>query len=171
LTSLLGEEEARTANKIIKEIDVEVTSKVKSSIAAHAKVFRAKAPEDRNKLKSESDERVKVLSYRRHHKVKCPACKCDATVQGETYGREKNENTEDEIIVRQSVIPTSFSCEACGLKLNGYGELTAANIADHFTHRINYSPEEFYELVNPNDEEALRSHMESYDVGLYFSNE
>lgn len=136
LTSLLGEEEAQTAEKIIEEVASEVTSRVKSKIAAFAKVFGEKEHEEQEILKQASEVQGQLLSHRQHHRVECPACKSVATVQDDTYGREQIENKEDEIIVRQSVIPTKFSCEACGLKLTGYGELMAANIADHFTHRV-----------------------------------
>jgi len=170
LTSLLGEDEAQIAEKIIEEVNGEVTSKVKSKIAAFAKVFGEKDPAEQANLKQESEKKSEVLSYHRHHRVECPACKCVATVQGDTYGREQIENKEDQIIVRQSVIPTKFSCQACGLNLDGYGELMAASIADHFTHRIHYTPEEFYELVDPNNSEAMAAYIE--DPGYYgFSND
>ena len=113
-----------------------------------------------------AEKQSEILSHQQHHRVTCPACKCVATVQGDTYGREQVENKDDEIIVRQSVIPTKFVCNSCTLKLSGYGELIAANVADHFTHRIHYTPEEFYELVDPNDGEAMQSYAE--DHGFYF---
>ena len=170
LTSLLGEEEALTAEKIIEEVNTEVTSKVKSKIAAFAKVFGEKDPDEQSALKQESETQGEVLSHHQHHRVECPACKCVATVQGDTYGREQIENKDDEVIVRQSVIPTKFSCKSCGLRLNGYAELMAANVADHFTHRVHYTPEEYYELVDPNDREAMDSYAE--DHGYYhFSND
>ena len=45
-----------------------------------------------------------VLSHQQHHRFECPAYRCEATVQGDTYGCEQIQNTEDEVIVRQSVI-------------------------------------------------------------------
>lgn len=166
LNSLLGEDEAQTAEKIIEELKSEVTSRVKSKINAFEKVFSEKDTREQELLKHDSIERGEALSHQKHHKVDCPACKCVATIQGETYGREQIENKEDEVIVRQSVIPTKFSCQACGLSLNGYGELMAANVADHFTHRTHYTPEEFYELVDPNNREVMDSYAE--DHGYYF---
>lgn len=170
LTSLLGEDEAQTAEKIIEEVNTEVTSKVKNKIAAFARVFGEKDSGEQSALKQESEMQGEVLSHHQHHRVECPACKCVATVLGDTYGREQIENKEDEVIVRQSVIPTKFSCKSCGLKLSGYAELMAANVADHFTHRVHYTPEEYYELVDPNDREAMDSYAE--DHGYYhFSND
>ena len=166
LTSLFGEEEAQSALDIIKALDGEVTNKVKSRIAAFSKVFHEKDKKEQARLKAVSEQQGEVLCHRQHHRVECPACKCTATVQGDTYGREQVENQEDEIIVRQSVIPTKFICTTCTLKLDGYAELIAANVADHFTHRLHYTPEEFYELVDPNDSEMMQSYAE--DHGYYF---
>lgn len=170
LVSLFGDDEAKTAQKIIDEVNSEVTSKVKSKIAAFAKVFAEKEPEEQGRLKANAMAQSEELSHRQHHKVECPACKSTATVQGDTYGREQIENKEDEIIVRQSVIPTKFSCKACGLALDGYGELNAANIANHFTHRVHFTPEEYYELVDPNDRDTMNSYAEMHGY-YYFSND
>lgn len=166
LTSLFGDEEAKTAEQIISEMAVEVKSKVSSRIAAYKKVFDEKDPNEQKELKNEAERQGEILSHRRHHRVPCPACGCVATVQGDSYGREQIENKENEIIVRQSVVPTKFNCTACGLKLNGYGELSSANVADHFTHRTHYTPEEYYDLVDPNDSDAMQSYAENH--GYYF---
>ena len=145
---------------------VEVKSKVLNKIEAYKKVFYEKDSIEQNDLKDEAVRQGEILSQRRHHRVPCPACGCVATVQGDSYGREQIENKEAEIIVRQSVVPTKFNCAACGLKLNGYGELSSASIADHFTHRTHYTPEEYYDLIDPNDSDAMQSYAE--DHGYYF---
>jgi len=170
LTSLFGDGEAKTAEQIIQEVEGEVTNKVKSKIAAYAKVFGEKGSGEQKELKDAAEKQGEKLSHQQHHKVQCPACKCVATVQGDTYGREQIESREDEIVVRQSVIPTKFLCDACGLKLTGYGELLAANVADHFTHRAHYTPAEFYELVDPNDRDAMDSYAEDHGY-FHFSND
>lgn len=170
LTSLFGHELAKTADEILKEHAKDLKSKVLKHIAAYKKVFNEKEEGERLSLSAAASKQATILSYQSHHKVKCPACGCDATVQGDTYGPEKIENNDEEIIVRQSVMPTKFSCSACGLRLNGYGELMVANIADHFTHRLHFAPAEYYELVDPDDFETLQSLVEEHD-GYMFSND
>ena len=170
LTSLFGDDEAKTAENIIAEMAVEVKSRVLSRIAAFRKVFDEKDPAEQDLLREEAEKQGDILSHKRHHRVECPACKCVATVQGDTYGREQIEHTEDEIIVRQTVIPTKLLCAACGLKLNGYGELSSASVADYFTHRSHYSPEEYYDLVDPNDSDAMASYAEDHGY-FHFSND
>lgn len=166
LTSLFGDDEAKVAEEVISQVADEVKSKVLSAIAAHKKVFDSKDPDEKEELRADAEKQGELLSHKQHHRVSCPACSCVATVQGDAYGREQVENNEDEIIVRQSVIPTRFSCPACGLKLNGYGELAVANIADHFTHRIHYTPVEYYDLIDPDDPDAVDTWAENH--GYYF---
>lgn len=170
LTSLFGADEATVAEEILGKAEAGVVSHVKSSIAAHAKVFEAKDSDEKARLAEQANEEGEKLSHRGHHRVVCPSCRCTATVQGATYGGERLEHRDDMIIVRQSVIPTKFTCSACGLKLAGYQELVAAGVGDHFTHRSEYSPPDYYELVDPNDHETMDRYAENH--GYYqFSND
>ena len=45
-----------------------------------------------------------------------------------------------------------------------------ANVVDYFTHRIHYTQEEFYELVDPNDIEAMDLYAEDHGY-FHFSND
>lgn len=170
LETLFDEDEAKAANLIISETETKVIEKTKSLIAAHKKVFESKSEDEINTLKAEAEKQGEILSYSKHHRVKCPACDSVATVQGEVYGKDQIENTIDEIIVRQTVIPTKFTCAACGLKLNGYGQLSTAGVGDHFTHRTNYTPEEYYDMVSLGDRDAFDKIAE--ELGYFqFSND
>lgn len=170
LTSLFGAAEASVAEEILGKAENSLVSQVKSSIAAHARVFESKDADVRSKLAEDALTESEKLSHRGHHRVTCPSCKCTATVHGTTYGGERLEHKDGMIIVRESIIPTKFSCSACGLKLSGYQELVAAGIGDHFTNRSEYSPPDYYELVDPNDHETMDRYAE--DHGYYhFSND
>lgn len=170
LLELFGEDEATVAQDIISELDKKVIQNVKTQINAYEKVFNDKPEDEKEALKIFAEQQGEILSHSKHHKVKCPACSCTATVQGNEYGKEQVENKENEIITRRSVIPTIFSCPACGLKLNGYAQLAAAGVADHYTNRIHHTPQEFYELIDPNDHDSIASYAE--DHGFYhFSND
>lgn len=170
LASLLGEDEAKVAEKTLEETAKNLKEKVMSLIAAHKKVFDAKDQAEREQLAAEAEQEGLRLAHQKHHRVKCPACGCTSTVQGDVYGGEHVEHTGSAIVVRQNVHPTRFACLACGLKLSGYGELLAAGLADHFTHRTEFTPEAYYELVDPSDHDAMRDYAE--DHGYYhFSND
>lgn len=170
LVTLFGDEEATVAEKILGKAEASIVNQVKSSIAAHARVFEAKDEDERKKLAEDAQAEGDKLSHRGHHRVACPSCKCTATVQGTTYGGERLEHKDGMIIVRESVIPTKFSCPACDLKLSGYQELVAAGVGDHFTNRSEYLPPDYYELVDPNDRETMDKYAEHH--GYYqFSND
>jgi len=169
LINLFGDDEAKIAEKIITEVTYKTTQKIQSKIAAHKKVFDGKEEIEKESLRAETKKQGEILSHQKHHCVECPACKCTATVQGDAYGREQIKHAEDEIIVRQSVIPTKFICLACELKLNGYGELLSANVANHFTHRVNYSPEGFYGLIDPDNIEDMELYIEEHHIENYIN--
>ena len=47
--------------------------------------------------------------------------------------------------------PQTFSCPACGLKLQGYAELDVVQLGGQYTRVTEYSPEGYYGLIDPND--------------------
>jgi hypothetical protein len=166
LNSLLGDEIETEANIILAEIEEEVIGKTKSLIAAHKKVFENKLDDVKIKLTEESEKNSERLSYRGHHRVKCPSCNGLATIIGEPYGKENIETKDNRIIVRQSILPTKFHCIACELKINGYNALTAANLSNHYTRRNTYTPEEYFDMINPNDYDKISEkyhEFEEYD--------
>jgi hypothetical protein len=170
LKSLFGEDESKVAEEILGKVESDVISHVKSSIAAHARVFETKDADERVKLAEIAQIDSDKLSHKGHHRVKCPSCQCTATVQGATYGGERLEHKDGMIIVRESVVPTKFNCLGCGLKLSGYQELVAAGVGDHYTNRSEYDPPDYYELVDPNDREAMDRYAEDHGY-FHFSND
>lgn len=154
LADLLGEEEAQAAAAVLTEAREGVVQKVRSSIAAHQRVFAAKPAEVREAEAERTEQEGAELASKRHHRVECPACGCTATVQGDAVGRERTTHAEGMIEVRRSMSPKSFGCSACGLQLNGYAELEAADLGGYYTRITTFSPEEFYGLVD----------LETYDV-------
>lgn len=170
LDDLFGTDEATAAELIISELDKQVRREVTSRIAAYKNVYDNKSPDEKETLRLTAEQQGETLSHSKHHKVNCPACSCIATVYGDEYGKEYVENKDEEIITRISVVPTSFQCPACGLKLNGYAQLAAAGVADNYTNRTHYTPQEYYELIDPTDHESMASYAE--DQGYYhFSND
>lgn len=151
LVSLFGKDKAAVATEILKENLNDVKQHVKSTIASHRTVFQERTREDKKKAKVKAEELGEKLATQRHHCVSCPACKCVATVQGRTFGKEHVSHGKDEIIVKQTVIPRSFSCSACGLKLEGYAQLQTADLGGHYQRKTTHSPDEFFGLIHPDN--------------------
>jgi hypothetical protein len=159
LVSLFGEDEATIATGILAETQKGVLHRVQTSIAAHRKVFQDKSSEERETAMKKAEDLGSQLAVQRHHRVKCPACQCVATLQGTPFGKENVTQSDGKIVVKQPVSPTSFSCSACGLKLQSYAEVAAADLGGHYMQTTTYSPEEYYGLIHPDD---LESHVEEY---------
>ncbi len=152
LKDLFGEQEAKFAEEMLAENRENVKKEVLSAIATHKKVFEAKQPDEQKAAKLEAEKLGQELSTKRHHRVTCPACGCTATIQGRPFGKEHVTHDESgEIVVRQAVSPTEFSCPACGLKLTTYAQLETAGLGDHYTRKTTYSAVEYYGLIDPDD--------------------
>ncbi|HWF37567.1 MAG TPA: hypothetical protein VG322_03550 [Candidatus Acidoferrales bacterium] len=149
LESLLGRDQARAANEVLQQSKDGVLGRVKASIAAYKRVFDEKEPADRQAAADAARVRVAKLVHERHHKVTCPACGSDATIEGDVFGPERVNHEDQDIVMRQSVTPRVFNCFACGLKLTGYAELDVADLAGIYTRRTTFSPEEYYGLIDP----------------------
>jgi hypothetical protein len=171
LKSLFGEDLQKEADLILAEEAEEIQGKTKNQIAAHKKVFEGKEEKERTRLKEEAQKNSDKLSSRGHHRVVCPSCGCTATVLGDPFGKDNIEHGFGEIIVRQSILPTKFNCIACELKLNGYNVLSAAGIGNHYTRRTTYTPEEFYEMINPDDYVAIAERYDEIGPHNEYNNE
>jgi len=161
LESLFGTDQATVASEILRETETEATARVQSAIAAHRRVFQAKLPADQAAAAADATELATKLSHLLHHRVTCPACGCDAAVQGELFGQERVTHEDGQVIVRRSVSPRTFACSACGLKLVGYSELSAAGLGGYYSRRRTYSPEEYFGLIDPETAD-LTPYIESY---------
>jgi len=159
LVTLFGEDEAKAAIGTLLGNQNDVRQRVASSIAAHRKVFQDKPPEEQEAAKRKAEELGRQLATQRQHCVTCPGCQCIATIEGTAFGKENVTHEDDEIVVRRPVSPNSFSCSACGLKLQGYPELDAANLGGQYTRTTTFSPEEYYGLIGEDD---LKTYLEEY---------
>lgn len=168
LDSVFGEDEAKIANEILNANQENIKKKVYETMKSHSDVFNNKPKLEKEDAKIRAEEIGRQLAFEHHHRVTCPACNCVATVQGRLFGKEQVSPDDDEIIVRHSVIPTTFSCSACGLNLNSYAELKEAGLGDHYTRRATYTPGEYYGLIDPDN---IESYMEDYIHEREFDNE
>lgn len=149
LESVLGAAQATVAAEVLKQSREDVLGRVKSSIAAYKKVFDGKSTDEQQAAAADAQKRTEQLVHERHHKVECPACGCNAVVEGDAFGPEKIDHEEGQIILRQSVSPRAFNCFACGLKLTGYADLDAAELGGIYTRRTSVSPDVYYGLIDP----------------------
>ena len=152
---------------MIAELDTQVMQKVKSEIAAYTRVFVALDQGEQKDRAEKSEQNSQRLAFQYHHRVTCPACQSVATVHGQTFGHQTIDQDEERIVSKQAVMPESFSCVACGLKLNGYSQLVAAELGDQYTRTIYFTPEEYYGLVNPEDFDQIEQVLEQHNIEYF----
>jgi hypothetical protein len=151
LESLFGKDEADIAKDILAEMKGHAKQRVLSLIAAHRRVFEGKADAEKLIAIEAAEKNAPLLSAQHHHRVRCPACENTSFVQGAVFGSQHITSEDHAVFVRQPVMPKSFYCSVCGLKLAGYSELQEAGLGGQYNRTTEYSPEEFYGLISPDD--------------------
>ncbi len=159
IESLFGEDEAKVAKTVLEGDRNDTKQRVLKRIASHKTVFQSKPEEEQKAALSDAEKEANILAYQGYHRVKCPSCGGTATVKGNAFGKEAVSDEDGDIVVRQAVSPTLFSCSACQLKLEGYAELEVCELGGYYTRRTTFTPSEYYGLIDPDD---LPSHVEEY---------
>ena len=167
LDLLFGTAEAVVAREALEKLEEATIQRIKNLITAHKTFFPERSDSEKEEAATKADRFGSELSHQRHHRVACPACECTATVQGDTFGDEHVSHDDDSIIVRQKVSPRAFSCSACSLQLTGHADLKAAGLADPHTRISRHSPEEYYDLIHPDNSDAVHNLVEEYLSTMY----
>jgi transcription elongation factor Elf1 len=110
-------------------------------------VWQKREQAERDKLASQA----KLWATRqRGHRVTCPACSSDAVVTGDSISAPQKTIKDDLITEKQEHLPSRFECIACGMKIAGLSQLTAAGLGDVYIQAQSYDAGEYYA---PEDEE------------------
>lgn len=147
METYLGTDRCEEAMSIISDYDSKIMKQVKDKIAFRKKTFE----EDYQNQKNDIDKKILKVHFditaKTHmgfHKVTCPCCGNEATIHGKesSFSREKIE--DDYVTIKRDVIPNSFQCDICGLKLSSYGELKVAGLPLHYTNTYTYDPIDYF---------------------------
>jgi len=101
-------------------------------------------------------------SKEKGHRAKCPACENVGLLRGVAQGAVATKVDEDEIIQKQTVMPSSFECVACGLKIAGLSKLVACGLGNAFTETSKSSAAEFFGLYTEDEMEEARASFPEY---------
>ncbi|TAU74515.1 hypothetical protein [Rhizobium leguminosarum] len=153
--------DAPGAQKMIDAFEDRTAKAVEQDIKAHQKVWTNKSNEEREA----AVEQAKVWATRQSgHRVNCPACQSPALLQGNSSGVVATQVDEGEIVQKQTMLPTSFECIACGLRIAGLSKLAACGLGDAFTSTSVYTAAEYFDLFTEDDlEEAKRNASSMYE--------
>lgn len=153
--------EPEHAQAMIDSLEDTAAKAVTQDIKAHATVWS-------NKTNSERDTALLQATTwaTRHsgHRVECPSCKSPALLQGSPSGSVTTSIVEDEdVIQKQTMLPSAFECIACGLKISGFSKLSACGLGDAFSEKTIYTPAEFFNLHTEDELEDARNEMPEYE--------
>ncbi|MYC60871.1 MAG: hypothetical protein F4X09_11870 [Gammaproteobacteria bacterium] len=146
-----------SAIEMIDAMQDEAAKAVTQDIKAHQKVWLNKSDEEREAAIAQT----KTWATRQAgHRVDCPSCGSTALLQGSPSGAVTTEVDEYEVIQRQTMLPTSFECVACGLRISGLSKLSACGLGDVFRGKTIYTAAEFFGLYT--EEELDEAREEGY---------
>jgi hypothetical protein len=132
-----------TAKALIASLSDTAAKAVQQDIKKHIELWDSKTPEEREAGLAQA---TSWASRHAGHRVKCPACGSPALIRGSGHGVVTTEVSEDVIVQRQTVVPSSFQCVACDLKIAGLSKLSACGLGDAFTATSTWSAAEFFGL-------------------------
>lgn len=148
------------AKEMVDSLEDAVAKSVKQDIGAHSKVWSNRNEKDREEAALQAST---WASRHMGHRVQCPSCGSQALLHGTASGPVATEVGEDEVVQRQTMLPSSFECIACGLKISGYSKLSACGLGDVFSEKTTYTAAEFFELYTEEELEEARAEMPEYE--------
>lgn len=152
------------AQEMINAFKDAAASTVKGDIKAHKKVWSNKDTSEQNEA---SKQATTWATRQTGHRVECPSCKSKALLQGTPSGPVTTEVEGDEVVQRQTMLPSLFECIACGLRISGLSKLSASGLGNAFSARYSYAAAEFFKLYTEDEMEEARSGMPEYEMPEY----
>jgi len=146
LAFLYGADEATTGTDLIKALEDKAAKAVLGTIESHKKAWKLKTPPEKELLSKQAET---LASRHIGHRVKCPACSNTGLLQGSPFGAPTQSLEDDVIVEHQSMLPSTFECNACGLKVSGYSKLNACGLGDAFIATSRYGAAEYFDLLDP----------------------
>lgn len=142
LSDLFGPE-AVAAETMIAALHDDAAKQVKQNINARRTIWEEKAPEE----KAAAAISAQAAAQRDiGHVVDCPACKSKALVSGEEISQQPPALEDGKIVLRATMLPTAFTCTACGLKIHGHNQLHASDLGDTFVMTLVQDPIDYYAI-------------------------
>lgn len=147
-------DDPKTAEEMIASLQDTAAKAVAQDIEAHKQIWQQKKPDEREVSLAQAVARVT-----RHagHRTKCPACGSPALIRGSSQGVVTTQVGEDVIVQKQTMVPSSFQCVACNLKISGLSKLSACGLGDAFTATSTVSAAAFFGLYTEEELEEARA--------------
>lgn len=147
-------DDRKSAEDLIASLQDTAAKAVLGEIEAHKKLWAAKSKAEQQILLNQA---TSWATRTAGHRSKCPSCGSPALIRGSPHGDVSSEIGEDEVVQKQTMLPSSFECVACKLRISGISKLSACGLGDAYTATSRFSPAEFFELYTAQDLEEARA--------------
>ena len=148
----------KNVRELVESLGDQAAASVREEVDAYKKVWTKKGADER----ALSAKQAAVWATRQSgHRVTCPACSSPALIHGTPTGPVQTQVDDDEIEQRQTCIPSSFECIACGLRISGFSKLAACQLGNAFTTTTRSAPSEFFGLFTESDIETAVDEAET----------
>ncbi len=153
-------DDAKTAEEMIALLEDAAAKAVEQDIKAHKQVWQNKTAEEREIALAQA---TAWAMRQAGHRAECPACGSPSLIPGSPQGAVTTEIGEDMIVQRQTTLPSSFECVACGLRIRGLSKLSACGLGDAFTATSSFSAAEFFGLHTDEELEQARAEYPEWE--------
>jgi hypothetical protein len=150
-------ENSKPAEKLAASLKDTAAKAVEKEIKECREKWQAKGAEEREASVTQA---TSWASRHTGHRTKCPACNSPSLVHGSSHGSVTTDVAEDEFVQKQTMLPSSFECIACNLRIAGISKLSACGLGDAFTATSKFSVAEFFGLQTDEELEEAKAAAE-----------
>lgn len=152
LKDVLGREEANSAEEMIAASQAKLHKQVNELVKNAKLTFEALLPDERLlKIKTAEQTILTHLDWKAHIS-KCPACGAKGVLKGEVVKFLEPKVTAESIEERAIIMPASFTCVCCGLKLPSHQHVFHVGMGDQYTESNHIAPKDYYGIeFDPRD--------------------
>ncbi len=148
LDYLIGKDEAKLAELLIKSLNEKVADEVRGTIKEHKEIWKSL---DKKEQSLKTKQANALATKFEGHRVICPSCKSTALLQGSPMGPPQIVIEDETILEKQSMLPYHFECFACELKITGFSKLNTCNLGDAFTASSRYHATDYFDIDQSSD--------------------
>jgi hypothetical protein len=144
----------KLAEGLIASLQDMAAKSVGKDIQAHKRRWEEKSEEEH----ATSTQQATIWASRHvGHRAVCPACGSPALLRGSGQGSVATDIGQDQVVQKQTMLPSAFECLACGLKIDGLSKLSACGLGDAFIATTTLSPAEYFGLYTEQDLDEARA--------------
>jgi hypothetical protein len=144
----------KAAEELVASLQDTAAKAVQQDIEKHKRLWEGKAPEGKE---ASLKQATSWATRQAGHRATCPACGSPSLIRGSSHGDVTTEFGDDMVVQRQTMLPSSFECIACGLRISGLSKLSACGLGDAFTATSTRSVAEFFGLHSDEELEEARA--------------